>query len=73
MTTTYEWEKKQLLRVDEVSAILGKKARTIYRLIQDGELRAYNPNHRKRGLRIFSSSLRAHLEKHTIEPDKYWE
>jgi len=68
MTTTFEWESKQLLRVDEVRRILDKSERTIYRLIADGELRAYNPNFGKRGLRIFSASLKAHLEKHTIDP-----
>jgi excisionase family DNA binding protein len=46
---------KNNLRPDEVAAIIGVSRRTVYWLIEEGELSAFR--FRKRGLRIKSESL----------------
>ena len=57
--------KKRSYRIDEVAKYLRTSIRTIYRLIETGDLIAFR--FRKRGLRITDEALEAYIKRQIIK------
>jgi len=58
---------KLLYRVDEVAHRLSVSIRTVYRLLDAGELKGHNDTPGKKGLRITATSLDAYVGRYEQE------
>lgn len=58
--------KKQLYRIDEVSTIISKSERSIYNLLDSGDLEGHNVNPGRKGLRITAVSVEKYIQKYTL-------
>jgi len=58
---------KLLYRIDEVMEILAISRRTVYRLIEEGDLVSHNNNPGNKGMRITADSIEAYAVKYRAE------
>lgn len=58
---------KFLYRVDEVAEMLSMSKRSVYRLLDQGELEGHNDSVNKKGLKITGESVWKYVEKHKIK------
>lgn len=60
---------KFLYRVDEVAEILSMSKRSVYYLLDQGELEGHNDSPNKRGLKITGESVWKYVEKYKIKSE----
>jgi excisionase family DNA binding protein len=58
---------KLLYRIDEVAEMLSISRRSVYRLLDDGELDGHLDGGRERGIKIIWVSILKYIEKHQIK------
>ena len=61
--------KKKLYRTDQVAEMLGMSRRTVYRLLESGELESHNDSPGRRGLRVTVDSVENYLSKFRNKSD----
>jgi hypothetical protein len=64
---------KLLYRVDEVAEILSMSKRSVYCLLETGDLVGHTAHPGKRGLRVTGESIVAYIEKYKVKSQKVGE
>ena len=64
---------KLLYRIDRVAKMLSVSRRSIYRLLEQGELEGHNDSPGKRGLKIIAESILKYAERHKIKLEGFEE
>ncbi len=62
---------KALYRIDEVMEILSCSRRTVYYLLEVGELAGHNDKPGKSGLRVVASSVDKYVKKYELPKDYF--
>jgi len=64
---------KLLYRIDRVAKMLSVSRRSIYRLLEQGELEGHNDSPGKRGLKVIGGSVLRYSKRHGIKVEGFEE
>lgn len=61
----------RLIRIDQAAEIIGRKPRTVRRLIMEGKLTGHRLTEKGPGLRVVASSVDAFVKRYRINADDW--